>query len=136
MQSKIWGGDYVNRLYRDLQTEILMRSILSRRRSWKICIRNKTPKEREDLICKAHGAVFIEKIGGVLKSGEKHDGRSPDYDDWELNGDIILWNDILERAFELSSMGIRVDAAAMDRQLTLAGADERRELSFQKAGAA
>ena len=82
------------------------------------------------MICQAHGAVFIEKIGGVLKSGQKHDDRSPDYDDWELNGDIILWNDVLEKAFEVSSMGIRVDAEAMDRQLTLAGADDRRTQSF------
>ena len=78
-------------------------------------------------------AVFIKKIGGRLKSGEKHDGRAPDYDDWELNGDIILWNDILGSAFEISSMGVRVDEAAMDRQLTLAGADERRNYDFHRA---
>ncbi len=77
--------------------------------------------------------MFIKKIGGRLKSGEKHDGRAPDYDDWELNGDIILWNDILESAFEISSMGVRVDEEAMDRQLSLAGADERREYAFHKA---
>ena len=76
--------------------------------------------------------MFIEKIGAPLKSGEPHDGRAPDYDDWELNGDIILWNDILESSFEISSMGIRVDEEAMDRQLTMAGADDRRELDFHK----
>ena len=94
---------------------------------------DKTPKERENLITKAHGAVFIEKIGGTLKSGEKHDGRSPDYDDWELNGDILLWNDVLDIAFEITSMGIRVDSDAMERQLKLAGAEDRKNLSFQNA---
>ena len=77
--------------------------------------------------------MFIKKIGGNLRSGKKHDGRAPDYDDWELNGDIILWDDILGCAFELSSMGIRVDSEAMDRQLKLAGCDDRRELAFHKA---
>ncbi|MBR3706384.1 MAG: aspartate--ammonia ligase, partial [Firmicutes bacterium] len=66
-------------------------------------------------------------------SGEKHGGRAPDYDDWELNGDIILWDEVLDRAVELSSMGIRVDAEAMDRQLTKAGCDDRRQLAFHKA---
>ena len=73
------------------------------------------------------------KIGGQLRSGKKHDGRSPDYDDWELNGDIILWNEILDRAFEISSMGIRVDADAMRRQLEAEGCMDRAELPFQKA---
>ena len=93
---------------------------------------NLTPKEREDEIAREKRAVFIKKIGGQLKSGEKHDGRAPDYDDWELNGDIILWNDILDRAFEISSMGIRVDEDAMDRQLRIAGADDRREMEFHR----
>ena len=91
-----------------------------------------TAKEREDAIAKEKRAVFIMKIGGQLKSGERHDGRAPDYDDWELNGDIILWNDILGRAFEISSMGIRVDEEAMARQLKLANAEERKELQFHK----
>ena len=92
-----------------------------------------TPKEREDAITKEKGAVFIMKIGGKLASGEKHDGRSPDYDDWELNGDIILWNEILDRAFEISSMGIRVDSEAMKKQLKEAGCEERAQLEYQKA---
>ena len=92
-----------------------------------------TPKEREDAASKEYGAIFLMKIGGTLRSGEKHDGRSPDYDDWELNGDIILWNDILERAFEISSMGIRVDSEAMLRQLELSGCMDRAELDYQKA---
>ncbi|MEG1870711.1 MAG: aspartate--ammonia ligase, partial [Peptostreptococcaceae bacterium] len=94
---------------------------------------NLSPKEREDEICKEHGAVFIMKIGGVLKSGEKHDGRSPDYDDWNLNGDILFWYPLLDRAVEFSSMGIRVDEETLDKQLTLAGADERRNLEFHKS---
>ena len=90
-------------------------------------------KQREDAITKEYGAVFIMKIGGKLKSGEKHDGRSPDYDDWELNGDILFWSHVLDRAIEVSSMGIRVDEEALSKQLDLAGCNERRELEFHKA---
>ena len=126
-------GDYVNRLYRNIQTEIPNEIFFITTQELEDMYPNLTPKEREDAITKEHGAVFIMKIGGQLASGEKHDGRSPDYDDWELNGDIILWNEVLDRAFEISSMGIRVDAEAMKRQLELAGCPERAELSFQKA---
>ena len=91
-----------------------------------------TPKERENEICREHGVVFLMQIGKTLKSGIKHDGRAPDYDDWELNGDILYWNPLLERAFEISSMGIRVDEESMDRQLRLAGCDDRRALPFHK----
>ena len=91
-----------------------------------------TPKQREDEICKKKGVVFLMQIGKILKSGIKHDGRAPDYDDWELNGDILYWNEVLGRAFEISSMGIRVDEASLDRQLTLAGCDDRRALPFHK----
>ncbi len=91
-----------------------------------------TSKEREDEICREFGAVFIMKIGGALKSGEKHDGRSPDYDDWNLNGDILFWYPLLDRAVELSSMGIRVDEKALDYQLTVSGNDNRRRLDFHK----
>ena len=93
---------------------------------------DKTPGERENTITKEKGAVFLMKIGDVLKSGNKHDGRAPDYDDWQLNGDIILWNEVLGRAFEISSMGIRVDAATMDEQLSRSGMDERRNLDFHR----
>ena len=92
-----------------------------------------TPKEREDAWLREHKTAFIIGIGGRLKSGKPHDGRAPDYDDWDLNGDILVWNELLGRAFELSSMGIRVDPASLDRQLTLAGCDERRALPYHKA---
>ena len=91
-----------------------------------------TPKEREDAWVQTHPTTFLMGIGGALKSGKPHDGRAPDYDDWNLNGDILVWNPVLERAFEVSSMGIRVDPAAMDRQLTIAGCDDRRALPFHK----
>ena len=91
-----------------------------------------TAKEREDAWVKDHPTTFLIGIGGALQSGKPHDGRAPDYDDWTLNGDILLWDDLLGRAIELSSMGIRVDAAALDRQLKTAGCDNRRELTFHK----
>ena len=92
-----------------------------------------SPKEREYEAAKEYGAVFIEQIGGNLKSGKPHDGRAPDYDDWQLNGDIIVYYPVLDIALELSSMGIRVDEAALKRQLALAGCEERAGLAFQKA---
>ena len=92
-----------------------------------------TPKEREYKIAKAKGAVFVMQIGGVLRSGIIHDGRAPDYDDWTLNGDIIVYYPVLDIAMELSSMGIRVDEAALLHQLEVRGCPERAELPFQKA---
>lgn len=100
-----------------------------------------TPKERETAICKEHGAVFVMGIGGPLGDGEKHDGRAPDYDDYTtagenglpgLNGDILLWNPVLEQSFEISSMGIRVDKAALEAQLKSSGEEARAELYFHK----
>ena len=93
---------------------------------------DKTPKEREHAICAEHHTVFLMQIGGKLRSGEKHDGRAPDYDDWALNGDILMWNPVLEKAFEISSMGIRVDEESLARQLKLASCEERAELPFHK----
>lgn len=87
-------------------------------------------KAREDAITKEKGAVFVMQIGGALKSGEKHDGRAPDYDDWNLNGDIIFWYPVLERAFEVSSMGIRVDEDSLLSQLKTAGCEDRLKLKF------
>ena len=94
---------------------------------------DKTPKEREDLIAEEMGAVFLMEIGDKLADGKPHDGRAPDYDDWHLNGDIIVWYPVLGHALELSSMGIRVDEDSLARQLKAAGCEERAELPFQKA---
>ncbi len=91
-----------------------------------------TGSERENAYVKEHKTAFIMQIGGKLRSGKPHDGRAPDYDDWSLNGDIFFWNDVLGRGVELSSMGIRVDAESLDRQLTLAGCDDRRSLPFHQ----
>jgi len=101
-----------------------------------------SPPERENKVTEKFGAVFIIGIGGILADGQKHDGRAPDYDDWStptqpgyhgLNGDILLWNPVLQRSFEISSMGIRVDKTALLRQLDLAGCPERKELMFHRA---
>ncbi len=94
---------------------------------------NLSPKERERAIVKRHKAVFLTGIGGVLESGEKHDGRSPDYDDWDLNGDFLFYNPVLDDVIELSSMGIRVDEESLRRQLEIAGAEERKSLDYHKA---
>ena len=91
-----------------------------------------TPKERENAICREHKTVFLMQIGRKLKSGKPHDGRAPDYDDWDLNGDILFWNDVLDCSFEVSSMGIRVSPESLDRQLAEAGCDDRRQLPFHK----
>jgi len=125
-------GDFVNRQYPEVKTDIPNEIFFITTQELEDMYPDLTPKEREDAITKEHRAVFLEEIGGLLKSGKKHDGRSPDYDDWNLNGDILLWNDVLDRSFEISSMGIRVDAEAMDRQLTLAGCDDRRKLEFHQ----
>jgi len=94
---------------------------------------NLTPKEREDAICLEKKAVFIMQIGDLLKSNQKHDGRAPDYDDWKLNGDILVYNPILKRSFELSSMGIRVDEKSMLEQLTKSNCLDRLDFPFHKA---
>ena len=93
---------------------------------------DKTPKERENEILRQHHTVFLMQIGGKLKSGKPHDGRAPDYDDWNLNGDLLYYSPLLDQAIELSSMGIRVDSESLDRQLTLAGCDARRSLPFHR----
>lgn len=91
-----------------------------------------TAKQREDEICREKRAVFIMQIGEKLKSGQSHDGRAPDYDDWQLNGDLLFWNPTLERAFEISSMGIRVDELSMREQLVKSGCTERMNLEFHQ----
>lgn len=88
--------------------------------------------ERESAYLKEHKTAFIAQIGGKLRSGKPHDGRAPDYDDWQLNGDLFFWDEVLGRALEISSMGIRVDAESLDRQLTLAGCDDRRAFPFHQ----
>ncbi|MBQ5336279.1 MAG: aspartate--ammonia ligase [Oscillospiraceae bacterium] len=93
---------------------------------------DKSAKERERLITKEHGTVFIMQIGGKLASGEKHDGRAPDYDDWSLNGDILVWDEVLDNALEISSMGIRVDENSLKSQLAECGAEERMKFPYHK----
>ena len=126
-------GDYVNRLYRDIQIELPNEITFVTTQELEDKYPKNTPKEREKLAAKEFGAVFIKKIGGVLASGKKHDGRAPDYDDWELNGDIIVWNDVLDDALELSSMGIRVDKEAMERQCKIDGKEDRLSQSFHQS---
>ena len=92
----------------------------------------RTPKERERLIAKEHGTVFIMNIGGALSDGKPHDGRAPDYDDWQLNGDLIFWNEVLQDSFEVSSMGIRVDEKSLASQLAIAGAEDRMRFDYHK----
>lgn len=91
-----------------------------------------SPKERENTITKKFGTVFLMGIGGALRSGKPHDGRAPDYDDWDINGDIIFWYEPLQCSLEVSSMGIRVNPESLDRQLKIAGCDNRRELQYHK----
>ena len=90
------------------------------------------PSDRENAFLRERGTALIMQIGGALRSGKPHDGRAPDYDDWMLNGDILFWNDVLGRAFEISSMGIRVDAESLNRQLALSRCEERRNLPFHQ----
>ena len=94
---------------------------------------DKTPKEREYIAAKKYGAVFLMQVGGALRSGQPHDGRAPDYDDWNLNGDILLYDPLLDISLEVSSMGIRVDPDALRRQLKIRGCEERADLPFQKS---
>ena len=88
--------------------------------------------DKQSAYLKEHKTAFIMQIGGALRSGKPHDNRAPDYDDWQLNGDIFFWNETLGSALEISSMGIRVDPETLDRQLSIAGCDDRRQLPFHK----
>ncbi len=124
---------FINRRYPQIKTELPKEIFFLTTQELEDLYPDLSPKEREDAICREKKAVFLMQIGGVLRSGKKHDGRAPDYDDWELNGDILFWNEVLGHSFELSSMGIRVDEEAMKRQLELAGAAQRAELPFHQS---
>jgi aspartate--ammonia ligase len=119
---------YPLRLYKKLPEEIYFISTQELEDKWP----NESPKNREHLIAKEYGAVFIYKIGHKLTSGSPHDLRSADYDDWDLNGDIIFWNPALDESIELSSMGIRVDEISLLKQLQLSGTTEKLEMDYHK----
>ena len=125
-------GDYVNDQYPDLKIDLPEKIKFIDSQDLENWYPNNTAKERERFASEEYGAVFIKRIGCKLRSGKKHDGRAPDYDDWALNGDIILWNPVLEDAFEISSMGIRVDAESMVRQLEIDGKQDRMALPFHQ----
>ena len=125
--------DAINKKYPQLKTTLCREVAFVTTQQLEDLYPDLTPKEREDIFLAEYKTAFVMQIGDTLKSGQKHDGRAPDYDDWALNGDILFYDEVLGRAFEVSSMGIRVDAASMDSQLTKAGADNRREYPFHKA---
>lgn len=124
--------DEVKYQYENLHTELCREITFITSQELEDLYPNLTPKERENAFVKEKKTVFIMQIGDLLKSGERHDGRAPDYDDWKLNGDLLFWHEPLQCALEVSSMGIRVDAKTLDEQLTKAGCDERRKLTFHK----
>ncbi len=125
--------DEVKRVYPIIKTELCREVTFVTTQELEDMYPDKTGKERENLFAKEHKTIFIMQIGGKLKSGKKHDGRAPDYDDWKLNGDILVWNEVLGSALEISSMGIRVDEKSLAEQLEEAGCNDRRELPFHKA---
>ncbi len=125
--------NYINGIYPDMRLEISKDFFTVSSEELYLMYPDLTPKERENAICKKYGSVLLTQIGGKLSNGERHDGRAPDYDDWMLNGDILIWYEPLGRAVELSSMGIRVDAASLEAQLIEAGCAQRKELPFHKA---
>ena len=124
--------DEVKYQYENLHTELCREITFITSQELEDLYPNLTPKERENAFVKEKKTVFIMQIGDLLKSGERHDGRAPDYDDWKLNGDLLFWHEPLQCALEVSSMGIRVDAKTLDEQLAKAGCDERRNLTFHK----
>jgi len=125
-------GEYVQKLWPELKSTLPEEIKFITSQELEDIYPHLSSKERENAIAKEYGAVFIMKIGGKLKSGERHDGRAPDYDDWELNGDILFWYQKLNMALELSSMGIRVDENTLEKQLKLASCEERKSLEFHK----
>ncbi|MBE6042164.1 MAG: aspartate--ammonia ligase [Clostridiales bacterium] len=124
--------DYVNDHYPDLNIYLPEKIKFIDSQDLENWYPDRTAKERERFAAEEYGAIFIKRIGCALDSGKPHDGRAPDYDDWQLNGDIILWNPVLEDALEISSMGIRVDSATMLKQLEIDGKMDRKDLPFHK----
>ncbi|MGL4687834.1 MAG: aspartate--ammonia ligase, partial [Fusobacteriaceae bacterium] len=122
--------DYIRTLYPTLEKKLPSEIIFVTSQELENLYPNLSPKDREHTHCKIHGAIFIIGIGKTLASGEKHDGRAPDYDDWDLNGDILVWYEPLKIALELSSMGIRVDETSLEKQLVLAKALDRKKLEY------
>ena len=116
----------------ELETELVRELVFFTSQQLEDMYPDLTPKERENTVCREHKTVFIQQIGGKLRSGQRHDGRAPDYDDWALNGDLLFWHEPLQCALELSSMGIRVDEKSLAAQLKEAGCEERAELPFHK----
>lgn len=132
-QALIETEQYINRIYPDrLYNKLPEKIKFITSQELEDLYPNETPKKREQLISKEYKAVFLQKIGGVLNSGLPHDSRSPDYDDWELNGDILVWNPVLNDSLELSSMGIRVDENSLEKQLKLADAEDRKTLEYHR----
>ena len=123
----------INKLFPVLQNELNDKVFFISSQELEDLYPDCTPKEREMRIVKEHKTVFISQIGGPLRSGVKHDGRAPDYDDWTLNGDILFWNDVLQEPLEVSSMGIRVDKNTMIRQLRETNTEERLNFPYHQA---
>ena len=124
--------NYINSLYPNLKKYLPDEISFITTQELEDMYPNLSEKEREDAICRERKAVFLMGIGDTLKSGKKHDGRSPDYDDWSLNGDILFYYPLLDKAFELSSMGIRVDKKTLESQLIKANCQERKNLPFHQ----
>lgn len=123
-------SDYIKQIFPQLKTTLCKEVSFVTTQSLEDMYPDLTPKERENAYTKIHKTVFIMKIGDVLKSGKRHDGRAPDYDDWELNGDILFWDDFLKTALEISSMGIRVNKDSLNAQLKKSNAENRKEMLF------
>ncbi len=123
---------HVNGLYPFLTQKLPEKIIFMTAQELEDLYPNLTPKERENEACKAHGAIFLSQIGGALASGKPHDGRAPDYDDWQLNGDLLFWHPALNCALELSSMGIRVDEDTLVAQTKTAGCEDRLQFEFHQ----
>ena len=124
--------DTVSCRYREIHTKIDRKLSVISTQELEDLYPSLTPKQRENAYVHEHRSAFITQVGKTLRSGQKHDGRAPDYDDWNLNGDLLIWSEVLGCAIEISSMGIRVDETSLDRQLTASGCDDRRALPYHK----